>query len=146
MIPREAGYVWTQIYPVQTASAHTSAGSRTGYVTQPPLPSPLQHSPLLSSPGKQRAPNTAFYWVAGKALHLENTGKAVPKGFVKENSSGMHQRTGSNPEVTPAASLAHRAQALPTKEGRVQGHCQAAASHMDQPSKEQEKHRVPARW
>lgn len=72
MIPRGAGCVLTQPYPVQTASAHASARNRTGYPTGPPLPSPLQHSPLLSSPGKQRAPSTAFYWAAGKALSLNN--------------------------------------------------------------------------
>lgn len=72
MIPRGAGNVLTQPYPVQTASAHTSAGNRTGYPIGPPLPSPLQHSPLLFSPGKQRAPSTAFYWAAGKALSLNN--------------------------------------------------------------------------
>lgn len=143
MISRGAGYVLTQPYPVRTATAHTSAGNRTGYPIRPPLPSPLQHSPLLPSPGKQLSTEQQ---VRPCPLKTYYTGKAISKGIVKENSSGLHQRTGRSPEVVPAASLAHRAQALPTKECWVHGQCQAAASHMDQPSRGEEKHRVPARW
>lgn len=72
MIPRRAGYVLTQPYPVQTASAHTSARNRMGYPIPPTLPSLLQHFPLLSSPGKQGTSNTAFCWGTGKALSLNN--------------------------------------------------------------------------
>lgn len=43
------------------------------------------------------------------------TGKAISKDTAKENSGGMHQRTGRSPEVASAASLAHRTLALLTE-------------------------------
>ena len=61
----------TALFSAESTCTHLSK-EQNGISILPTLPSPLQQTPLLSSPGKQRAPNIASYRGISRTLSLNS--------------------------------------------------------------------------
>lgn len=127
---------------MQRALAHTLAGNRMGYPILPTL-----HTPPLSSPGKQSAPNFAPYQGAARTLPLNSL--LDRKGYFQrwcQPESRVHRwHTPKNRRKPRSGFCIHPGTFDPNAVSSTTHHlqrsdrhtqrCQAAAAHVDQPLK-----------